>query len=70
MPPYIFVQGMPWGVKLKMLCGTIKHTFCHCLSLNRSYSKKEVYPHIKHDVESLKYNYQYDWCVVTGSNCG
>jgi hypothetical protein len=41
--PTIFVQGMLWGVKLGMLWGTPKRTFCHRSSPNRSYSKKEVY---------------------------
>jgi hypothetical protein len=68
--PKIFVQGMLWGVKLGMLWGTIKSTFCHRSSPNHSYSQDEVYPCIKHDAESLRYNYVYDQCVVTGSNCG
>ncbi len=35
---------------------TLKSTFCHCSTPNRNYSKNKVYPRIKHDVESLKYN--------------
>ncbi len=50
-------KDMLWGVKLGMLWGTLKSTFCHRSSPNRSYSKKEAYPHIKHDAESLKYSY-------------
>ncbi len=67
--PAIFIKGMLQGVKLGMLWGTIKSTFCHRSSPNRSNSKNKVYPRIKHDAESLKYSYVYDWCVVTGSNC-
>jgi hypothetical protein len=66
----IFVQAMLRGVKLGMLWGTIKSTFCHRSSPNFSYSKNEVYPCVKHDAESLKYSYVYDRCMVTGSNCG
>jgi hypothetical protein len=42
-------KGMLWGVQLGMLWGTLKSTFCHRSSPNRSYSKNEVYPRIKHD---------------------
>jgi hypothetical protein len=49
-------KGMLWAVELRMLWGTLKSAFCHRSSLNRSYSKIEVYPCIKHDAESLKYS--------------
>jgi hypothetical protein len=67
--PAIFVQGMLQGVKLGMLWRNVKSPFCHRSFPNHSYNKNKVYPHIKHDAESIKYNNQYDRCVVTKSNC-
>jgi hypothetical protein len=53
-------KGMLWDVKLGMLWGTLKSTFCHRSPPNRSNSKNEVYPRIGHDAESLKYSYKYN----------
>ncbi len=50
-------EGMLRGVKLGMLWGNLKSIFCHRSSPNRSCSKNKIYPHLKHDEESLKYSY-------------
>jgi hypothetical protein len=53
-------EGMLQGVKLGMLWGTVKSTFCHRSTPNCSSSKNKVHPRIQHVAESSKYNYVYD----------
>jgi hypothetical protein len=49
-----------YGVPLKVHFATVRPP--------TTVTARTKYPRIKHDAESLKYSYQYDRGVVTGSN--